>query len=70
VGFDIYGARSNSFKNFKGLSFRELVTLMGRDPDQLSSWLSHYKKPSHRNLDDINHFLSKHGLHVAEGQQA
>jgi hypothetical protein len=58
-----------SYFKIKGLSFCDLGKLMGRDPDQLSSWLTHYKKPYPRNLDDINRFLSKHGLHVAEVQQ-
>ena len=64
MGIDIYGARSNSYKNFKGLSFRELGKLIGRDPDQLASWLSYYKKPCPRNLDHINRFLAKYGLHL------
>jgi hypothetical protein len=62
---DVLG-RLSYFKKIKGLSLRELGKLIGRDPDQLSSWLSHQKKSYPRNLDYISHFLSKHGLSVAQ----
>jgi DNA-binding XRE family transcriptional regulator len=65
VPFDCPGdvmGKLSYFKKIKGFSFLELGKLLGRDPDLLSSWLSHYKKPYPRNLDDINRFLSKHWL--------
>ena len=58
---DVLG-RLSYFKKIKGLSFFKLGKLMGRDPDQLSIWLSHYQKPNLRNLDDINSFLSTSGF--------
>lgn len=73
VPFDCPGdvlGRLSYLRKIKGLSFLGLGKLMGRDPDQLSSWLSHQKRSYSRNLDDINHFLAKYGLYVAEGQQS
>jgi len=66
---DILG-RLSYFKRIKGLTFRGLEKLMGRDHEQLSNWLSSQKKPCPRNLESINQFLLKHGLHVVEAQQA
>jgi DNA-binding XRE family transcriptional regulator len=66
---DILG-RLSYFKRIKGLTFRRLGELMGRDHEQLANWLSFQKKPCRRNLESINQFLLKHGLHVAEVQQS
>jgi transcriptional regulator with XRE-family HTH domain len=60
---DILG-RLSYLRKIKGLSFLELGKLMGRDPEQLSSWISYQKKPCRRNLDDINRILAKYGLNV------
>jgi transcriptional regulator with XRE-family HTH domain len=66
---DILG-RLSYFKRIKGLTFRGLGELMGRDHEQLADWLSSQKKPYPRNLESINQFLLKHGLHVVEVQQS
>jgi transcriptional regulator with XRE-family HTH domain len=66
---DILG-RLSYFKRIKGLTFRGLGELMGRDHEQLSDWLNSQKKPCPRNLGSINQFLLKHGLHVVEVQQS
>jgi hypothetical protein len=66
---DILG-RLSYFKRIKGLTFRGLGELMGRDHEQLANWLSFQKKPCRRNLESINQFLLKHGLHVVEAQQS
>jgi len=60
---DVLG-RVAYLKKIKGLTLPELGKLMGRDPEQLSDWLSFRKKPRPQNLEDINRFLAKHGLHV------
>jgi transcriptional regulator with XRE-family HTH domain len=60
---DILG-RLAYFKRIKGLTLHGLGELMGRDPEQLSDWLSFQKKPCFRNLKSINQFLSKHGLRI------
>ncbi len=65
---DILG-RLAYFKRIKGLTFRGLGELMGRDHEQLANWLSFQKKPCRRNLESINQFLLKHGLHVVEVRQ-
>jgi len=66
---DIVG-RLSYFKRIKGLTFRGLGELMGRDHEQLADWLNSQKKPYPRNLESINQFLLKHGLHVVEVQQS
>jgi transcriptional regulator with XRE-family HTH domain len=66
---DILG-RLSYFKRIKGLTFRGLGELMGRDHEQLADWLRSQKKPNPRNLENINRFLLKHGLHVVEAQQS
>jgi transcriptional regulator with XRE-family HTH domain len=47
------------FKKLKGLSFRRLGALMGRDPEQLEDWLSGRVKPCARNIQCISLFLAK-----------
>jgi DNA-binding XRE family transcriptional regulator len=60
---DILG-RLAYFKRIKGLTFPGLGESMGRDHEQLWDWLSFHKRPCRRNLERINRFLAKHGLHV------
>jgi transcriptional regulator with XRE-family HTH domain len=60
---DILG-RLAYLKKIKGLTLPGLGKLMGRDPEQLSDWLNIRIRPRRRNLESINQFLSKHGLHV------
>jgi transcriptional regulator with XRE-family HTH domain len=66
---DILG-RLSYFKRIKGLTFRELGELMGRDHRQLADWLSSHKTPGCRNLESMNQFLVKHSLHVVEVQKS
>ncbi len=40
---------------------------MGRDHEQMANWLSFQKKQYPRNLQSINQFLLKHGLHTFAG---
>jgi transcriptional regulator with XRE-family HTH domain len=60
---DILG-RLAYLKKIKGLTFRGLGELMGRDHEQLANWLSFQKKPYPRNLESINQFLLQYGLQV------
>ncbi|MBM4136643.1 MAG: hypothetical protein FJ241_07405 [Nitrospira sp.] len=45
------------FKQVKGLSCKRLGELMGRDPEQLTDWMSGRKKPCKRNIQSIISFL-------------
>ncbi len=45
------------FKQVKGLSYEKLGELMGRDPEQLTDWLSSKHKPCKRNIKKIISFL-------------
>jgi hypothetical protein len=45
------------FKRVNGLSYEKLGALMGRDPEQLTDWLSRRHKPCTSNVDFINGFL-------------
>ena len=48
------------YKLINGLSYERLGKQMGRDPEQLTDWLSGRKKPCRRNIDKIDEFLKKH----------
>lgn len=48
------------FKQSKGLSFERLGELMGRDPEQLTDWLSGRNAPIERNRRIIAKFLDEH----------
>ena len=50
-------SRLAHFKKVKGLSFERLGELMGRDPEQLSDWLSGRNVPIERNQRVIVEFL-------------
>jgi DNA-binding XRE family transcriptional regulator len=45
------------FKKTNGLSFERLGALMGKDPEQLTGWLTRRKRPCKRNLASISAFL-------------
>lgn len=49
--------RLRYFKLVNGLSYERLGELMGRDPEQLTDWLSGRVKPSKRNIQNIINFL-------------
>lgn len=46
------------FKLVNGLSYERLGNLMGRDPEQLTDWLSGRRKPCRANLLKIQAFIS------------
>jgi transcriptional regulator with XRE-family HTH domain len=46
------------FKKVNGLSYQRLGALMGRDPEQLTDWLSRRIKPCKRNVQSIVKFLN------------
>ncbi|MEN8263275.1 MAG: helix-turn-helix transcriptional regulator [Nitrospirota bacterium] len=45
------------FKRVNGLSYKRLGKLMGRDPEQLTDWLSGRHKPCRKNIQYISNFL-------------
>jgi transcriptional regulator with XRE-family HTH domain len=45
------------FKLVKGLSYEKLGEMMGRDPEQLTDWLSGRRKPNWENMQSIVIFL-------------
>ena len=47
------------FKLVNGLSYERLGELMGRDPEQLTDWLSGRIKLCKRNIQNIAYFLTK-----------
>jgi hypothetical protein len=47
------------FKQVKGLSYEKLDDLMGRDPEQLTDWLSSKHKPCRKNIQRIKGFLEQ-----------
>jgi transcriptional regulator with XRE-family HTH domain len=49
------------YKQVNGLSLEQLGADMGRDPEQLSDWLSGRHKPCRRNRKEVELFLSGHG---------
>jgi transcriptional regulator with XRE-family HTH domain len=50
--------RLRYFKLVNGLSYERLGKLMGRDPEQLTDWLSGRVRPCGRNIQGIIDFLS------------
>jgi transcriptional regulator with XRE-family HTH domain len=46
------------FKRVNGLSYERLGALMGRDPEQLTDWLSGRAKPCGRNVQSLADFLN------------
>lgn len=46
------------FKQVQGLSYERLGELMGKDPEQLTDWLSGRHKPCRRNMQSIIDFFS------------
>ncbi len=53
---DLLG-RLRYFKTVKGLSYIRLGKVMGRDPEQLTDWLTERKHPCKKNLDFIRRFF-------------
>jgi hypothetical protein len=51
------------FKLVNGLSYERLGKLMGRDPEQLTDWLSGRHKPCRRNIQSIVNFVSEKFKH-------
>ncbi|MEW6417217.1 MAG: helix-turn-helix transcriptional regulator [Nitrospirota bacterium] len=51
--------RLRYFKLVNGLSYERLGQLMGRDPEQLTDWLSGRVKPGNRNIQSIKNFLAE-----------
>jgi len=47
------------YKQVNGLTFEDLGAETGRDPEQLSDWLSGRHMPSRKNLEVIEIFLAK-----------
>ncbi len=45
------------YKLVNGLSYERLGELMGRNPEQLTDWLSGKRKPHKRNLENIIDFF-------------
>ncbi len=54
------------YKQVNGLSLAQLGAEMGRDPEQLSDWLSGRHAPCRRNRKEVELFLSSH----AQGPEA
>jgi transcriptional regulator with XRE-family HTH domain len=48
------------YKQVNGLSLEQLGAGMGRDPEQLSDWLSGRHNPCRRNREEVELFLSGH----------
>ena len=48
------------FKLVNGMSYVRLGTAMGRDPEQLTDWLSKGVRPCKRNVKLIHSFLHNH----------
>jgi transcriptional regulator with XRE-family HTH domain len=46
------------YKRVNGLSYERLGKLMGRDPEQLTDWLSGRVRPCRRNKREIEKFLT------------
>lgn len=46
------------YKRVNGLSYERLGAIMGRDPEQLTDWLSGRVRPCKRNIQSIINFLS------------
>lgn len=45
------------YKQVNGLSYEMLGALIGKDPEQLTDWLSGRHRPSEKNIQDIDNFL-------------
>lgn len=56
---DLLG-RLRYFKLIKGMSYERLGAAMGRNPEQLTDWLSNGMKPCKRNMQLIGSFLHKY----------
>jgi len=53
--------RLRHYKLVNGLSYERLGAVMGRDPEQLTDWMSGRTRPSRKNVEMIQNFvLRKH----------
>ena len=50
------------YKRSRGMNFDDLGEIMGKDPEQLSDWLSGRHNPFSRNREKIELFLEQQGL--------
>ena len=50
------------YKRARGMNFDDLGEIMGRDPEQLSDWLSGRHNPFSRNREKIELFLEQQGF--------
>ncbi|MFZ4859438.1 MAG: helix-turn-helix domain-containing protein [Desulfuromonadaceae bacterium] len=50
------------YKRVRGMNFDDLGEVMGRDPEQLSGWLSGRHKPFRKNRENIKLFLEQQGF--------
>lgn len=50
------------YKKVNGLTLEQLGSEMGRDPEQLTDWLSGRHKPCRRNREEIERFLLRSGV--------
>lgn len=55
---DVLG-RLRYYKLINGLSYVRLGKVMGRDPEQLTDWLSNRIQPCKKNVQFLNRFLEK-----------
>ncbi|GEM_PF-6921987 len=51
--------RLKHYKLVKGLSYKRLGKVMGKDPEQLTGWLSSRMRPCRRNMEFFEDFLKK-----------
>ena len=57
-------------KQVNGLTLEQLGAEMGRDPEQLSDWLSGRHTPCRRNREEVELFLSGHVQGLGVGQRS
>jgi transcriptional regulator with XRE-family HTH domain len=58
------------FRQVNGLTLEQLGAEMGRDPEQLSDWLSGQHRPCRRNREEVELFLSGHAQGPDAGQRS
>ncbi len=51
--------RLKYYKRVNGLSYERLGAVMGRDPEQLTDWMSGRMRPSRKNIERIQSFLTR-----------
>lgn len=58
------------FRQVNGLTLEQLGAEMGRDPEQLSDWLSGRYKPCRRNREEVKRFFSDHSQNPGAVQRS